>query len=216
MTGCYAIYPFSTGSDQILVQVWSNANGWELSCFIQKCLTMIRKDISFVIINCSCFIVKEKWLTYEMPCSAETSRCSYYFFSLCNIYAIDITIAHVLDGFGHSTNIFKRNMNEYRHIEFTFAHVIILPMTVHIILLNDVNPTADGIIVKRRCRKYNCNCETMDASALIMIGIILNYSCFPSWFVFTNINDASCFDLNFSQDLHQQWIFRQLCSIENN
>ena len=69
-------------------------------------------------------------------------------------------------------------MNEYRHIEFTFAHVIILPMAVHIILLNDVNPTADSIIVNRRCRKYNCNCETMDASALIMIGIILNYAVF--------------------------------------
>ena len=89
-------------------------------------------------------------------------------------------MANILDGFGHSTNIFERNMNENRHIKFTFAHVIILPMAVHIILLNDVNPTADGIIVIKRCRKYNCNCETMDAGALIMIGIILNYSCFPS------------------------------------
>ena len=49
-----------------------------------------------------------------------------------------------------------------------------LQMALHIILLNDVNPTAVGIIVNRRNRKCNCNCETMDASELIMIGIILN------------------------------------------
>ena len=129
MTGCYAIYPFSTGSDQILVQVWSNANGWELSCFIQKCLTMIRKDILCVTTNCSCFIVKEKWLTYEMPCSAETSRCSYYFFFIlqyichryyncpCFLQSFDITtlttLATWISSLGNITNSWTNYLSEY-------------------------------------------------------------------------------------------------------
>ena len=28
------------------------------------------------------------------------------------------TIAHIVDGFGHSANIFGRNMNEYRHMTY--------------------------------------------------------------------------------------------------
>ena len=87
------------------------------------------------------------------------------------------SIAHILDGFGHSANVFGRNMNEYRHMTY-WIHFCQwdnkLQMALHIILLNDVNPTAVGIIVNRRNRKCNCNCETMDASELIMIGIILN------------------------------------------
>ena len=54
------------------------------------------------------------------------------------------TIAHIVDGFGHSANIFGCNMNEYRHmtyrrhIEFIFAHGIILQTTLHSIVLKSV------------------------------------------------------------------------------
>ena len=44
------------------------------------------------------------------------------------------TIAHIVDGFGHSANIFGCNMNEYRHMtcRIHFAHGIVLQMALHI------------------------------------------------------------------------------------
>ena len=46
--------------------------------------------------------------------------------------------AHIVDGFGHGANISGCNMNidiHVSHKEFTFAHGILLQMTLHSILI---------------------------------------------------------------------------------
>ena len=35
-----------------------------------------------------------------------------------NINEMTYTIAHIVDGFGHSVNLFGCNMNEYRHMTY--------------------------------------------------------------------------------------------------
>ena len=86
------------------------------------------KGYTCVTTNCSCFIVKEKWLLYEMPCSAETSRCSYYFFFIlqyichryyscpCFLQSFDITtlstLATWISSLGNITNSWTNYLSE--------------------------------------------------------------------------------------------------------